>query len=373
MRALLYETRTGNPIIDLETTAWDYDTGILAPDKLSVTVPAYTKRSKSLDLRDLLTRDRHSIALIDESVEGVRRVAAAGPIVSPAPQEDPDGRHTYKVTCRGWERLLEWRQVRLYPGWPLIGADRKPTGAYDHALEGLSYGTIMKRLVQESTKWPGGDLPIVYEPDRAGVHERNRYQAVEGKQLLEALDQLADLSDGVEYDFQTVCDELDRISVHLVTGTDASRIVSGQSEWVWNLGGAQPDVRGYERDPDPTPLITDSVFSGGKDDDSVMFARGQDHGPLAQGYPRAELWDSSHSTVAVQSTLQKWADGALGGRPDRISFEVRAHVAYGVRHGDQGVLSARRHWDLPDGDYPVRVLSVGRKSSDPGWAQITLV
>lgn len=373
MRALLFETRTGNPVIDLETTEWSYDTGILAPDVLSVTVPAYTERSQSLDLRDLLVKDKHAVALIDESVEGVKTVVAAGPIVTPSPQEDPGGKHAYVVKCRGWERLLEWRQVRLYPGWPLIGGDRKPTGTYDQTLEGLSYGTIMKRLIQESEKWVGGDLPVVYEADRAGVHERSLYEAVDGKQVLEALDQLADLSDGVEYDFLTVCDEFDRISVHFLTGTDTGRVIAGPVERVWNLGGANPDIRGYERIPDPAPIVTDSVFTGGKDGDAVLLARAQDHAPIDDGFPRAELWDSSHSHVTVQATLQSWADGALGGVPDQINFDVRAKQAHGVRHGDRGLLCAQGHWDLPDWDYPVRVLSVGRKSSDPDWVQIKLV
>lgn len=373
MRALLFETRTGKPVVDLERTAWDYDTGILAPDKLGITVPAYTKRSRSLDLRSLLVRDKHSIALIDESVEGVRHVAASGPIVTATPQEDPDGNHAYKVACRGVERLLEWRQVRLFPGWPLLGSDRKPTTTYDQVLEGLSYGTIMKRLVQESEKFPGGDLPLIYEDDRAGVHERNSYSAVDGKQISEALDQLADLGDGVEYDFQPFVDEFDQITYRLVTGTDSERIVSGTSSPVWNLGGVQPDLRGFQRDPDATPTFTDAVFTGGKDGDGVMLARAMNHDPIADGYPRAEVWDSSHSTVSVQSTLQSWADAALGGVSDGISFDVRAKHARGVRHGDIGQLAVQGHWDMPDGEYPARVLSVGRKSSDPDWVQISLV
>lgn len=373
MRALLFETVTGKPLVDLEMTAWSYDTGILAPDKLDVTVPAYTQRSKSMDMKSLLVRDKHSIALVDKSVQGQRLVVAAGPIALPTPQEDVDGNHTYKVACRGVERLLDWRHVRLFPGWPLIGSDGKPTGAFDQSFENLSYGTIMKHLVMESEKFPGGDLPIIYEADRAGVHERNSYHADEGKSVLEVMDQLADLGDGVEYDFQPQIDEFDNITYRLITGTDSARVISGNASPVWNLGGARPDVRGYERDPDADPYFTDTVFSGGKDGDTVMLARAQDHTMIDDGYPRAELWDTSHSTVAIQDTLQSWADGGLGSMPDRISFESLATHAYGVRHGDVGELAAQGHWDLQDGLYPVRVLSVGRKSSDPDWVQIHLV
>lgn len=373
MRALLFETRTGNPVIDLEMSEWSYDTGILAPDKLDVTVPAYTKRSRSLDLRALLVRDKFSVALVDESVQGQRVVVAAGPIVQPTPQEDADGNNSYKVSCRGIERLLEWRGVRLFPGWPLLDSKNKPTGTYDQTFLNVQYGTIIKQLVEESEKFPGGDLPIIYELDRIGVHARTAYAAIDGKPVLEAIDQVADLADGVEYDFQPVIDEFDNITYKLVTGTDAARIVTGDRFPVWNLGGRMPDIRNYQRDPDASPVVTDTVFAGGKDDDKVMLARAFDHAPLSDGFPRAELWDSSHSTVSVQSTLQSWANGALGGMPDRISFDVLAKHAHGVRHGDVGELAAQGHWDLPDGVYSVRVLSVGRNSSDPDWVSINLV
>ena len=372
MRALLFETVTGKPVVDLEMTAWSYDTGILAPDKLDVTVPAYTRRSRSMDLRALLVRDKHSVALIDESVQGQRIVVAAGPIVQPTPQEDTDGNHGYKVACRGVDRLFDFRQIRLYPGWPLLDAAGKPNGTYDQNFSGLEYGTIMKRLLVESEKFPGGDLPIIYEADRTGSRE-HAYAAIDGKQVLEAIDQLADLANGVEYDFQPHVDEFDNITYRFVTGTDAVRTISGNATPVWNLGGSRPDIRGYERDPDSSPLFTDTLFTGGKDDDKVMVARAQGHAPLSDGFPRAELWDSSHSTVSVQSTLQSWADGALGGLPDRISFEVLADRMHGIRHGDIGELASLGHWDLQDGVYEARVLSVGRKSSSPEWVQVNLV
>lgn len=373
MRALLFETVTGKPVVDLECTDWSTDTGILAPDSVEVTVPAYTARSRSMDLRSLLVRDKFSVAVIDESVAESRYVVAAGPIVQAVPAEDAGGNHAYKVSCRGVERLFESRHVRLFPGWPLIGADLKPTGAFDQSFKDLSYGTIMKRLLVESEKFPGGSLPISYEPDRAGVHERNEYHADKGIKVLEAIDDLADLSDGVEYDFRPVIDEFDNVTYEFVTGTDSGRVVSRDAGLVWNLGGVMPDIRGYERVPDPSPVYTEAIFAGGKDDDTVLLARAQDSAPLSDGFPRAELWDSSHSTVTVQSTLQSWADRSLTKLPDRVRFEVRAQHAHGIRHGDMGELASLGHWDMHDGIYPVRVLSVSRSSSDPGWVAISLV
>lgn len=373
MRALLFETVTGKPVIDLERSKWSYDTGILADDNLEVTIPAYTTWASTLDLKSLLVRDQYSIALINEEVQGRRIVEAAGPIVQPTPSEDADGNNVYEVNCRGLERLLEWRKIRLFPGWPLINSQGFPTGVYDQSFENVAYGTIMKKLIAESEKFPGGELPITYEADRSGVHSRSSYAAIDGKPVLEALDQLAELADGVEYDFQPQIDEYDNISYKLVTGTDSGRTISSGDVQVWNLGGIRPDIRGYERAPDPEPVITDAVFAGGKESDRVMLAASQDHSSLAQGFPKAELWDNSHSSVSIQATLQSWSDRSLGGIPDRISFDVSAERAYGVRHGDHIKLASQGHWDLPDGEYDVRVLSVARSSSDPDWVHIQLV
>lgn len=373
MRALLFETVTGNPVRDLETSDWSYDTGILAQDNLQITVPAYTPQAATLSLTELLVRDKHSIALIDDSVVGVRTVPAAGPVVSAPPTEDAGGKNVYEVECKGIERLLEWRHIRLYPGWPLLNASGKPTGTYDQAFTNVAYGTIMKKLIAESEKFAGGALPITYEADRAGVHSKSTYKAIDGKPILEAMDQLAELDDGVEYDFQPYIDEFDRIQYRLVTGTDSERIISNGVQRLWNIGGKSPDVRNYERFPDPTPVITDSMFTGGKDEDRVLLAAGENHAPLTEGFPRAELWDSSHSTVSRQATLQGWANGALGSIPDRISFDVRTKLAHGIRHGDKATLIAKGHWDLPDGKYDFRVLAVGRSSTDPGWVHIDLV
>lgn len=373
MRCLLYETRTGAPIMELQRSAWSYDTGILAPDRLEVTIPAYTSWARSLDLHGLLARGKHSVALVDDSVDGVRTVAAAGPIVTAAPREDPDGRHAFVVACRGIERLLEYRHVRLFPGWPLLDGENRPTGTYDQSFEDLEYGTIMKRLVSESEKWAGGDLPVDYEDDRAGVHERTAWAAIDGKPLLEALDQLADLADGVEYDFRPRIDEADWIRFDLITGTDVDRVIVGTARPLWNLGGTNPDIRGYQRTPDAGLPITDAVLAGGKDDDKVLLVSASDHSWIDDGYPRAEVWDTSHSTVSETATLASWAAGALGSVPDTISFDVRASAAQGVRHGDRGILAAAGHWDLPDGDYSGRVLSINRTSEKSDWVHVELV
>ncbi len=64
---------------------------------------------------------------------------------------------------------------------------------------------------------------------------------------------------------------------------------------------------------------------------------------------------------------------ALGGGRDKISVNVKAELAHNIRHGDRALLSVQGHWDMPDGDYPVRVLSAARKAADPDWVSVSLI
>lgn len=375
MRALVVETRTGKYVAEIETSSWSYDTGVLAQDKITLEVPAYTRRSRSMDMRDLLTPRKHSIALVDDSVAGQRRVPAAGSIEELSAGQDDDGKDRWSLTCYGPERVISsGAKIRLFPGWPLVHPTTGlPTGTFDVSFSGIEYGTMMKRLVVESMKFPGGALPIDFEADRAGTRVNN-YAAIDGKDVMDAIDDLADLIGGVEYDFQPSILPEDSIRYLLVTGTDSVRVVVGPaSGHLWNLGGEQQDIRGWERRVNPGSVVTDAMFTGGKDDDSVLVARASSSELIDDGWPRAELWDSSHSSVSEQETLQGWADGALGGVTETAKLEVRNSVARLARHGDFVVLDSQGHWDMPDGETWWRILSVGRKSDSADWLQISLV
>lgn len=373
MRALIHETRTGHPVADLQVSAWEFGRGINASDKHGVTVPAYTPWAVSTDLAELLTPYKYSLALIDESVEGFPVVEASGPITGRPPEDDTDGRTSYKVTARGPQILFGHWHIRKFPGWPLLGGDGKPTGLYDLAFTGLSLGTIIKRLVQEWAKWEGNDLPIVYELDRAGTREYARHEAVDGKPLGDALNEIADRIDGVEWALMPEIDNLDRISYRLVTGADDDQVIVSNDNLTWNLGGARPDIQGLEPNDMTGEIATDAVYSAGKGDDGVLLVRASDPSLVEQGWPRLEVWDKTHSSVTQESTLQSWADGRVTPVASRPSFQVRADRAHGVQYGDLVEIAAQGHWYQPDGVLKHRVLGVSRSSSDPDWVDIQLV
>lgn len=373
MRALLFETRTGKPVVDLERTSWGYETGILSPDRVDLSVPAYTSRAKSMDLAELLTPYKYSVALIDESVEGARIVRAAGPITGRPPEDDKDGLTSFKVTARGPETLFNGWHIRRFPGWPLLDGAGIPTGTYDLGFQDMALGTIIKKLVQERAKWVGNELPIVYEPDRAGTRQRESYEAVDGKKLLEALDQIGERADGVEWALVPEVDEYDHITYGLRTGADSEQIIPGADHFTWNIGGPKPDIQGLEPNDLIGEIATDAIFHAGKGDDRVLLVHASDPSLVADGWPRLEVWDSSHSSVTQESTLQAWADGRVSPVAQRPSFEVRASSAYGVRPGDFVEIASQGHWYWPDGEQLRRVLSVEQKSSNPDWIGVQLI
>lgn len=373
MRALIHETRSGKPVIDLDMSAWDWDVGILAPDRLSCTAPAYTPRARSMDLQEFLTPYKYSLALVDDSVEGFSVVKASGVITGRPPEDDDDGKTSFKVSARGPEMLFQYWHIRQFPGWPLLNSAGKPTGQYDLKFTGLSLGTIIKRMVQERAKWVGNELPIVFEADRTGTRERTSYEATDGKPLLEALDQIGDRADGVEWGLFPEVDEFDRITYRLRTGLDDAPQIVHADDQLWNLGGPSPDIRGFEPNDLVGEVATDAVFSGGKGDDSMMLVRASDSTLVDQGWPRLEVWDSSHSSVTQESTLQGWADGRISGVAQRPSFQVRASQALSLRYGDRVQIAAEGHWYWPSGVTGGRVLSVGQGSGSPEWVDVQLV
>lgn len=372
MRAILFETMTGNPIVEsMEFVTCKTDTGILAADKVTIRVPEYTPVAGTLDLRKLLLPMRVGVAVQDDD----GRVPAAGILTAdPVASEDEDGNNGYDLTCYGPQKLMADWFVRMFPGWPLVNGDGIPTGAFDTRIEGVEYGTMMKRLIVEAMKFPGGDLPLVFEPDRIGTRQKG-WEAIDGKSVLSAIDDIADLINGVEYEFvPRVADDFS-VSWEFVTATDAVREISRPSSAVWRLGGDYPDLRGYERTTSADELVTEATFSGGKDEDRVLLARSLNAELVAAGFPRREEWDSSHSSVSDLSTLQGWADqaAAIGaGFIETLKFEVRAELAVGLRHGDWCQIESLDHWDMPDGVYDRRIISVGR-DADSDWVAISCI
>jgi hypothetical protein len=121
--------------------------------------------------------------------------------------------------------------------------------------------------------------------------------------------------------------------------------------------------------------MTSSVFfTGGKDQDRVMVSHRYDSTLIDAGFPLMEVWDSSHSTVSEQATLDGWAQSRLNDGQALLqlwSFDVRAERAVGLRAGDWCTLEVRDHWWIPDGEYSRRIVGVAGDAVED-WYSVTV-
>lgn len=365
MRAILHETMTGEYVTELDIEAASWSTGVCERDTVSVTVPGYTGRQ----MLPLMIPRKYTLSLSDDD----RQVAGAGVVTFPEANDGDNGLQTVVFPGAGIESVFD--RVPILPAnyWPLIDVAGYPVAARDTRIVDVDYGTMMKRLYQRALEHPGLALPVEFMPDRSGTREKG-WTAVDGKSVQSAVEDIADLLGGVEWDWVPVLDDNDRLTWSLVTATDAQQEITSAFWHTWQTGGTEPDVRKLGVRVSPENMHSTAIFTGGKDDDRVMVARAQTVEQLNQGIPASFLWDSSHSTVSDQATLDGWARAAAadGAAPIQYwSFEVRKERAAGLRKGDWCTLEAFEHWLVPDGSYPRRVLSVSG-SVDSDWLQVVV-
>lgn len=365
MRVLLHETMTGEPVVEIGYQAASYSIGVCRPDEVTVDIPGYTGQN----WYQFLVPRKFTLTVIDDD----RRVLAAGVLGLPEGKTDDDGNHLIGLPGTGIECLYERRHVLPVGYWPLVDALGYPIKARDTTISGVDYGTIMKRLYQQAMNHEGGYVPSVFMPDRPGTRERT-YVAVEGKPVQDAVQDLAEVIGGVEWDWVPVIDESDRLTFHLITGTDDVPEISSTFWRSWQSGGSDPDIRGLNFKISPEFLAQTAIFMGGKDEDRVMASRRTGSGLVNAGVPLCEVWDTSHTSVSRQATLDGWAQARYdeGQAPIQYwTFEARADSAVGLRAGDWCSIGVFDHWAIPDGAYDRRVVEVSG-SADSDWIGVVV-
>jgi hypothetical protein len=195
-------------------------------------------------------------------------------------------------------------------------------------LTGWELGTIAKKLIQQAHEWTGGVLPIVFEDDRAGTHERS-FEGPEFKNLGDVLRQLQDVDGGPDVRFLPRFTD-DRLSIEwlLQTGTEADPLLSGGSLHRWDASVHGSAVSNLQIRDDASALASLGWASGGKSADTSLVSRAYDPNLVDQGYPLFEELDSGHSTVSVQATLDAHAANVVGygSAPTEVwSFDVEAN------------------------------------------------
>lgn len=365
MRALIHETLTGEPVTELEIKSGSWSMGICRPDDVSIQTPGYTGQN----LWPLMVPRKYMLTLLEDD----GRVRGSGLLGIPEGVDNQDGLHHVSLSGKGIESYFEKRHVLPYPFWPLVDAAGYPLTSRDTFIDKVEYGTMIKRLYQQALTHPGAELPVRWEADRVGTREKG-WAAVDGKPVQEAVEDISNILNGVEWDWVPAVDEADRLSLTLITATDVEQEITSDFWHTWQQGGYSPDIRGLSVKVSPEYMASTAIFSGGKDDDRTMFAQATSLDLILAGIPQIEVWDSSHSSVSQQPTLDGWAAKRIaeGQAPVQYwSFEVRADRAVGLRHGDWCSVEVSDHWLIPAGSYSRRVVEVSG-SADSDWLGLTV-
>lgn len=360
MRAILHETMTGEFVSELGFSAAGWDQGICRADSVKVTLPAYTGRKWF----QYMIPQKYSISISEDD----GRVRGAGILGVPESASDEDGAHHLVFPGTGIESYFERRRVQKPDYWPLLDSGGYPIESRDMTFSGFDYGTIMKLVYQQALSHLGAEMPVAFQSNRAGSRVQS-YTAVDGVGVQEAVNDLAELAGGVEWDWVPSLDGNDNLTWNLVTATDAEQEISSTFQHTWQSGGTAPDVRGLDFKVSPEFMCSSAVVMGGKDADSTMAARAMDMTLPNAGIPLTEEWDTSHSSVSDQATLNGFAQKRVieGQAPIQYwSFEVRSARAYGLRKGDWCTIEVADHWGIPDGSYRRRIVELSG-DSDSGW------
>lgn len=365
MRALLHETISGDLIDELEFTKATWSTGICRADQVNLDVPGYIGKT----LFQYMVPKKYTITLVEDD----GRIRGTGVLSIPEGADDVDGLHSVSFPGYGPESLFERRVILPYPYWPLVDSEGYPITSRDTIITGVEYGTMMKKLYQQAMEHPGGAIPVAWEPNRSGDKEKS-WSAVDGKRVQDAVEDIANLMGGVEWDWVPQLDGNDRLAWAFITGTDAAPEITSSFTHTWQSGGEDPSIKGLSLKVSPEFMCQTAIFTGGKDDDRVMLARATGMELINAGIPLTEEWDTSHSSVSRQRTLNEWADNRLveGSAPVRyFTFDVRDSHAPSLRHGDLGTIDVVDHWLIPDGSYNLRVMNVAG-STDSDWLTVTV-
>lgn len=241
-------------------------------------------------------------------------------------------------------------------------------------INGVSLGTVAKRLVQLAHTHTHGSVPVVLPADLAGTSA----QVYPGSDLSWVGDMLRNLTgveNGPEIRFtpRRRADDGRFIEWVMEVGTTAQPLlVQAGDDWRWDASAEQSSVVSLSVQRDGTGVAETTWAKGSGSDVGTLISHADDPTLLAAGFPLTELDLSGHESVTDLATLAGWARSGLAaaGRPvETWSVKVRRDEdpplgSYRPGHRVQFIVGDDDPY-LPSGTYATRVTGVtGDDSAD---------
>lgn len=273
-----------------------------------------------IDLPQQLVPGRDFIGVMQDDL-----LLAAGPLWG-----DPFAfPYTSRLTGAGLWSYFDHRYVL-----PVFSAGQLPRDLTSR-WTGLSLRTIAKRLVQQAISHPSAGLPIDFEPDLAGGHERE-YPGSDGTTVGDALRRLTEVEGGPDIAFRPYITE-DRRFVRWSMVTGDPELTQPGADWYWDVSAPSPHASMPALDRDGRQLHSRRFQTGATVDDVQIEAVATSDLLTGAGFPLLEAWEN-RSTVLRAETLQAYADEG---------------VLRGSAHIENRTLEAKRHAHPALGTYQV--------------------
>lgn len=157
------------------------------------------------------------------------RLLAAGPVWADPYTAKPK---YVRIVAAGLWSYFDHRYVL-----PVLAPGQLPRDVTSR-WEGLSLRTIAKRLVQQACAHPGAGLPIDFEDDILGDHERE-YLGADGVTVGDALRRLTDVEGGPDIAFRPYITS-DRRFVRWSLATGSPELTQAGEDWYWDVSSPTP-------------------------------------------------------------------------------------------------------------------------------------
>lgn len=364
MRVRLCDLRTGRRILDIPFLSASWTSEINTAESVSAKVDLNDRRIRRLGLYNASWPGRTALIVEDE------HLSVGGPIWTRRYDRDEG---TLELTGKGLWSYFDYRTLLplMADTDNLVNPDGTANTAFDTNLTAMSYETIAKRWIQQSMRWTGGDLPIVFQEDVPGTYRRN----VKGAELKLIGDMLTNLTgvengpdirfqprrqqDGLGYEWMFICGH------PRITSTTVTK---------WDASVSRSPVTGLVVEDDASNLASIDWQTGGASSDQAIIERAVDHGLTDAGFPLYERAESLSSSVIDQQTALRHASESL--RTSRIpqrtwSFDVRRDHRLGIYDAGYpaSVKTRGDPYGIPDGWHPVRIMTL-QGSSDGDDIQV---
>ena len=351
-RYIIGNLRTGRRILDLPVMSGPWDNRLLAAGTITVKVDLNDPEVQALDLQNTATPTQSFLAVVEGET-----IMEAGPIWTRNWSRD---KRTLTLSAKGMGSYFNYRMIL-----PLLAASvavdeftipdpadtskTKANPALTTSFSDLSLGTMAKRLVQQTRLWTGGDLPIIFQDDEAGIHTKN-FLGLDFKPVMEAVEDFANRENGPEFSFQPrFTSDLLGVEWLFRTGTNAQPLITSESVPLWSVTASKSPVSNLSTSEDGSKLVSLGWQTGGRQDDTVLVARAYDSTLVDAGFPLMEGVDSSHSTVSEQPTLDSYAQAMI--RAGLSPYEVWSFTAQARPMDENGLPAGPQVGQYRVGDF----------------------